>query len=320
MGVYAVDPSTARSVARRRLFLGALLFALLPGIYIAIDLARGARDKLPIDLEIALVFLVALGIGAFGAYRDSVKRLTSFRLIVTPEEISWQKPDASTLIVRRENVRRIVLHSSGDVIVRAERRSDSIRIPSPVGSKDALMAELSVWRPIENARLSQWHIRALQLLAGIGMLALFVVLHGRPVVWLVLAGLLLISGLLNLMDRQKALKERLTPFWGVPVLLLQFFLHANDATRATRRAELRLQVEACKARIQVIGDKTTDEMLRLNDLRRALAKSEAVETRRKYDALEAALKADLAEYQIVVDKHNALAAEYNALLANPMAK
>jgi hypothetical protein len=331
MGVYTVDPDIARAIVRRRSLLMMVLVALLAGSYAAMDIARGDRERLAIDLAVGLLLLAFAAIAVLGSHRRAIGRLTSFRLIVSPEEISWERPDVLKHVLPRKDVRRILLDSSGNVVVGAARRWDSIRIPSAIGSKDALLAELSDWRPLEKGHLPAWLIHVLRALAVIAGLAAVVFLHG-PVAWTLMALGCGIAAVGN-WSKQQELSERLRPLWIVPAIALNFFFHAQNSTRAAHRAELRQQVEACQARSEAIADRTTDKIWRLNELRRSLDESgrklkglkpskaghrQLLEMHddnlRKYNALEAALKSDLAEYDAVAAEHNALVSAYNALL------
>jgi hypothetical protein len=178
----------------------------------------------------------------------------------------------------------------------------------------------------------KYRAAALFTVSCVAALGLFIFVP-RPLNYVVMAIGASVVGVMNLRDNQRGLKERLAPFAVVVPLCVTFFIATNQSRQAAYKANLHQQIESGKARIRIIGKKTTAETWRLFALREELAASERKlanrkrsdyedllknrdEQARNYSVSRNALIADTAEYNRLVGEQNALVVEYNALLTH----
>jgi hypothetical protein len=158
--VHRVMARTFDAVLRRSIPGLVVIAAVMAGVWVFIG------NKLPLGLGPSLglgaVFVVALGLGVYQAFRTQAQIWYGSEWIVNDVELIRRAPNVPEIRLPRGEVKRIDQLPDGALIVHGATTQATIVVPAQVEDLDRITARLAAWSPLQPKASSQ-----LLLTAGI---------------------------------------------------------------------------------------------------------------------------------------------------------
>jgi hypothetical protein len=119
-----------------------LVLALIPALIMVFALSKDFPILLVI-VPVMLVFVTVTGIVL------GIKRRPSISVTLENDQLRYQRTGISDIVIRRDEVKRIVEHEEGGLTVESVDPTDRISVPKNLENYDQFKQELSSWGLIE---------------------------------------------------------------------------------------------------------------------------------------------------------------------------
>ena len=220
MAIYKLSTTSARLLARRSTLRGVGVM-VLPAL-VGAALVMMLQNIKPSPLVIVM-FLVVATILSASRYRRMNKAFAALQYEVSGDRITRTLPGFPSFSLRRDDVQRIELQPSGDILLRTMRVSETIAIPAGIEERSALLEELSLWKAPEEGRSLSPALRSyVTMIATLIAFALFFASTNRLLtlcVGIPLAVGLAISIIVIAVNRQLATRTRVLTLVAILPLL-----------------------------------------------------------------------------------------------------
>lgn len=175
MHQFTVHPDGFKEVRKKTLPVITGIFLIIVLVAIILYFWNGSADDSPDTLPyFIVVFAVIFLFSGFKAVKKRKEMFESFRLMIGEGAVVREQLNTPTITIERNDIRKIVKCSTGELVVVGPSKLSSIIIPSHIKDRTELERLLSEIRPVTQDTSKPWARYLILLATVVGMVLLFV--------------------------------------------------------------------------------------------------------------------------------------------------